>query len=496
MKNNLHNVCLVGGGPGARDLITVRGRRALRAASVIFYDDLSNRGLLEEADPAAERIYVGKRQGHKAMAQEEVCRQMVERARAGERVVRLKGGDPFIFGRGGEEAAALAEADVPFEVVPGVSSISAVPAYAGIPLTFRGMAERFEVRTGHGQESTTGRTAVVVMGMKRLEENVATLQREGFGMDLPAAVIQWGTLPQQRSVTGTLGTIVELARDIQSPAVLVVGRVVALGKKLNWLANRPLFGKRVLVTRSRRQAVETCRVLESLGAETITMPTIEIAPPDDPRPLREAIRRVSDYDLLILTSTNAVRALRDTLADLGRDCRALTGVQIACIGPGTAGALRELGLIADLVPEDHRAEGLLALLGEEGMRGKKILLPRALVAREILPQELERRGALLELVTAYQTILPDIAECQGGREALEQGEVDILTFTSASTARNFAKIMGEGVGELCDGKLIVAIGPITRDACLDLGMRVDVMPKKYTLPEMTAALIDHLRTQP
>lgn len=491
MDSTTCNVFLVGSGPGATDLITVKGRRCLREAQVVLYDELTNRDLLELEAPDAEHIYVGKRQGKKTMEQQAICDLLVDLARRGMRVVRLKGGDPFVYGRGGEEALALAEAGIPFEVVPGVTAAVAVPAYAGIPMTHRSLADGFEVLTGHSGNPIGDKTCVVLMGMKRLAENVSLLKQQGYAGDLPAAVIQWGTFPRQRKVVATLDSIVEVSRDLQSPAVLVVGRTVGLQERLSWFEAKPLFGKRVLVTRARHQAGETCRLLEDLGAETITMPTIALRPPDDREPLRRAVQQLERYDLLVLTSANALEPLRTAMEEAGRDSRALAGLCVCAIGPGTAKALSRMGIRADLVPRDHRAEGLLEHLDESRVSGKRILLPRAADARQILPETLVQRGAEVDLIPVYETVLPDPEATRRGMERLDGGEVDVFTFTSASTARNFAAIVGDRLEQLTRGKVVAAIGPITRDACEELGLVVHVMPQTYTLPAMVQALVEH-----
>ena len=460
---------------------------------MVLHDDLSSPDLLDEAPASAERIYVGKRQGKATMAQEEICQLMVSKAAQGRRVVRLKGGDPFVFGRGGEEAMALVAARIPFEVVPGVTSSVAAPAFAGIPITHRDHADGFEVLTGHRPTEHPRLTTVVLMAMKHLAQNVEVLRRRhGHSGETPAAVVQWGTLPRQRTVVATLDTIADAARGVGSPAALVVGGVVELSEHLDWFERRPLFGKRVLVTRSRHQAAETCRLLEGLGAEAVILPTIEIRPPEDDRPLRHAVGKLGEYDYIILTSANTVDALARALRDAGLDSRSLAGVKVCAIGPGTARALARLGVVADLVPEDHRAEGILDLLPEEAVRGKRVLLPRAAVARQILPDTLRQRGAQVDFVVAYVTGQPDEERTRPGLERLRAGEVDVLTFTSASTVENFAALAGEELVALCQGKLVVAIGPITRDACQEVGLCVDVMPQRYTLPAMVDALVAHL----
>ena len=491
MKTKRGKVYLVGAGPGAMDLITVRGRRCLRFAEVILYDDLSCPELLDEAPAKAERIYVGKRDGRFTLEQQQICELMVKRAGAGRRVVRLKGGDPFVFGRGGEEAMALAEAQIPFEVVPGVTSPVAAPAFAGIPLTHRDHADGFMVYTGHRPRENLRLTTVVLMAMKHLAQNVELLRSRGHAGQTPAAVVQWGTLPRQRIVVATLDTIVEQAAGMGSPAALVVGPVVGLQRQLDWFQHGPLSGKRVMITRARHQARETCRLLEQLGAETVALPTIEIRPPGDDGPLRRALRGLAQYDYLILTSANAVTVVRDLLEQEGLDSRALSGVTLCAIGPGTARALTAMGLRPDLVPEDHRAEGILGLLSAEKIGGKRMLLARAAVARQVLPETLRRRGAVLDHVVAYVTGLPELSHCEAGLQRLRRGELDVLTFTSASTVQNFAALVGDDLLALCRDLLVVAIGPITRDACQELGLAVDVMPQSYTLPAMVEALVDY-----
>ncbi len=492
MEESKGIVFLVGAGPGAPDLISVRGRRCLREADVVLHDDLSYPELLDEAPAAAERVYVGKRHGKATMEQAEICALMVREAGQGKRVVRLKGGDPFVFGRGGEEAAALVAEGIPFEVVPGVTSPVAAPAFAGIPITHRDHADGFEVLTGHRPTEYPRMTTVVLMAMKHLAQNVEVLRRRGIAGDTPAAVVRWGTLPGQQTVVATLDTIAEAARDIGSPAALVVGGVAGLAGQLGWFERKPLFGKRVLVTRSRHQAATTCRLLEQLGAETVALPTIQIRPPDDDGPLLAAVGQLSTYDYIVLTSANTVDAVARAMETAKLDSRAMAGARVCAVGPGTAKALAAMGIRADLVPTDHRAEGLLNLLDEEAVRGKRVLLPRAAVAREVLPNTLRARGASLDLVVAYVTALPDEDAARAGLKRLRAGEIDVLTFTSASTVDNLAAMVAPDLPALCKGKTVVAIGPITRDACEEAGLTVDVMPDRYTLPAMIEALVKHL----
>jgi uroporphyrinogen III methyltransferase/synthase len=328
------------------------------------------------------------------------------------------------------------------------------------------------------------------MGTRRLAENVRRLREQGHPAETPAAVIRWGTLARQRVVVGTLDDIVERSAGLGPPAILVAGQVVSLRETLCWFERRPLFGLRVLVTRARHQASETCRLLEDLGAEAVTLPTIEIRP--DPGPLDRVVERLGGYDFIVLTSANALAPLQSALEAQGLDSRAFAGVTICAIGPGTARALESMGLRADLVPEDHRAEGLLELLDGERVAGREVLIPRAARAREILPETLRRRGAAVDVIQADETCPPPPEATRRGLERLEAGEVDILTFTSASTVENFAALVGERLDALCAGRTVVAIGPVTRDACLRVGLEVDVMPSSYTLPAMVEALARHV----
>jgi uroporphyrinogen III methyltransferase / synthase len=495
MSDGRGRVLLVGAGPGAPDLITVRGLECLRRAEVVLYDDLADRSLLEEAPAAAERIWVGKQSPGAVTTQEQICRLLVERAGGGRMVVRLKGGDPFVFGRGGEEAEALVAAGIPFEVVPGVSAAVAVPAFAGIPLTQRHVADSFEVSTGHAPEEQHGRTAVVLMVVKRLADNVARLRRGGYDGALPAALIERGTQAGQRTVVATLDTIVDAATDIEPPAVLVVGEVVSLRERLSWFERRPLFGLRVLVTRGRAQGAETCRALEALGAATVAMPTIALRPAD-PEPLRAAVARLAarGYELVIFTSANAVDPVQRAVAGAGLDARVFAGAALCAVGPGTATALATIGLRADLVAADHRAEGILELLGAERVAGKRVLLPRAAAARELLPDQLAERGAQVDVVPVYENCPPSAEETAAGLAELRAGRVDVLTFTSASTVEGLAALLGAELRPLCAGRIVAAIGPVTRDACARLGLEVQVTPRESTVAAMVEAIAAHVAT--
>ncbi|RLA89217.1 MAG: uroporphyrinogen-III C-methyltransferase [Deltaproteobacteria bacterium] len=496
-------VYLVGAGPGDPGLITQRGLEVLQQADCLVYDYLANQTLLAAAPPEAEIIYVGKRGGDHTLSQERINQLLVAKAQAGLKVVRLKGGDPYIFGRGGEEAEELAQHGIAFEVVPGISSAVAVPAYAGIPLTHRRYASLASLITGHEDPSKpesaipweilahSPGTLVFLMGVKNLAEITEQLQAHGKLAQTPAAVIQQGTTPAQRTVCGTLGNIATLAQaaGIKPPAVLVVGGVVELRPKLNWFETRPLSGKRVVVTRSRDQTSAFVKLLAEQGATCIEVPTIQMQPPDSYAGLDNALGQLSRYDWLILTSTNGVKAFMTRLFQSGQDVRALGGLKIAAIGAATAQALREYSLVADCVPTDYRAEGLVASLGPQIRPGSLILLPRAQIAREVLPQELEKRGALVDVVAAYKTVpgpgLPPDVEA-----SFQQGQVDVLTFTSSSTVTNFAALVGEArFSELAAPAVIAAIGPITAQTLESYGLRAQIQPQTYTIPALSAAIV-------
>ncbi|RMD83739.1 MAG: uroporphyrinogen-III C-methyltransferase [Candidatus Dadabacteria bacterium] len=489
-------VYLVGAGPGDPELLTLRGRRCLEEADLVLYDALANPALLEFAKKAETR-FVGKRRGKPTVSQQEIERTMVAAAREGKTVVRLKGGDPFVFGRGGEEAEACWRAGVRFEVVPGVSSAYGVPAYAGIPLTHRAHASVVTVVTGRPGQGPAGRdpdwsalaklggTLVVLMGITRAGEICRRLCEAGLDPATPAAAVRWGTTPRQRTVTGTVGNIAEriAADDLRPPGVLIVGRVAGLRDQLHWYERRPLFGLRVLVTRARHQAGELAQRLSDLGADPVLYPTIEIVPPPDWAPLERALAHLGSYDWLVLTSANGVRAFFDALVERGHDLRELAGVRIAAIGPATAGAIRRLGLQVDAVPGEFRAEALLDRLGPAA--GRRILIARALEAREILPSQLEQAGAHVDVVPVYQTVatrgLPAVSEI---------GPIDVATFTSSSTVTNFLRIGGEAARGLLERCVIAAIGPITAATLEREGFRPSIVPHDYTVAGLTSAIVE------
>ncbi len=512
-------VWLVGAGPGDPGLITVAGLERLRDADVIVYDRLVSPRLLEHARPDAELIFMGKvagkglpagRQG--AHDQGKINDLLVEKALEGKRVVRLKGGDPFVFGRGGEEAEALRAAGVPFEVVPGVTSAAAVPAYAGIPVTHRGLASTFAVVTGHedpgkdesaidwGRLATAVDTLVLLMGVKTLPEIIDRLIEGGRPAETPVAVIQSGTTPEQRTVTGTLADIVRRVREakLQPPAVTVVGEVARLRETLAWFEARTLFGKRVLVTRTRRQASALARLLVEEGAVPVELPVIEIEPAVDEAAAEAALDglRAGAYQCVVFTSANAVEAffglMRERGLDLpaGRQAPRVRRWRTAAIGPATADALAEHGIIADAVPDEYVAESLVGALREAPLRpGDHVLVPRAESARPELVEGLRELGAEVDEVTLYRAAVPKEAPAEA-LSLLREGGIDIVTFTSSSTVRNLAALLDNDV-ECLRKPLVACIGPITAKTARDLGLRVDVEAAEHTIPGLVRAITEH-----
>ena len=498
-------VSLIGAGPGDPGLLTLRGAEALASADVVIYDYLANPALLAHAPDGAERIYVGKKAGCHTLSQDEINALLVERGLAGQRVARLKGGDPFVFGRGGEEALALVEAGVPFEVVPGVTSAVAAPAYAGIPVTHRGLASSFAVVTGHedptkdesavdwSRLATGVDTLVFLMGVGNLPRIVEQLVAHGRPADTPAALVRWGTMPGQQAVSGTLADIAARveAAGLRPPAVTIVGSVAGLREQLRWFEERPLFGQRILVTRTRQQASALSTRLRALGAEAIELPTIHIAPPGDWAPLDRAIAGLGNYDWIVFTSVNGVSAFWERLDRAGLDARALHVVRVAAIGPATAAGLQARGLRADYVPGEYVAEAVAAGLGD--VRGLRVLLPRADIARPALAGLLRGGGAEVDEVTAYCTLQPESGA--GELRDLLAG-VTVATFTSSSTVRNLAamaRVAGLDLPRALARATIACIGPITAGTARDLGLSVHIVAEEYTIDGLVEALIRHVR---
>ena len=494
-------VYLVGAGPGDPGLITVKAVKVLKKAEVVIYDYLANPRLLSYAPHEAERIYVGKKGGSHTLSQEGINRLLVEKALEGKIVVRLKGGDPFVFGRGGEEVEALLREGIPFEVVPGITSAFAVPAYAGIPVTHREYTSTLALITGHEAEgkedsaidwealSRLG-TLIFLMGMKNLPRICENLIRNGRSPDTPVAVIQWGTTARQRVAEGTLSSIVERVKEVglSAPAIILVGEVARLREKFRWFETKPLFGKRVIVTRTREQASQLVEALEEVGAEVIEIPTIRIVPPESFEALDKAILEMETFDWVVFTSQNAVKYFRERLWALGRDARVLSRTKIAVIGTATASSLAEVGLRADLIPDEFRAEGLVAAFERMDIAGRKILIPRAEEAREILPQKLREFGGEVLVVPAYRTVLPEESR-EALISALKEG-VDLITFTSSSTAKNLFKLL-EGHEALLEGVELASIGPITSETLRRLGHLPRIEAKEYTISGLVSAILEY-----
>ncbi len=502
-------VFLVGAGPGDPGLITVKGLRCLQQAEVVVYDRLLDPSLLRSAASDAELVFVGKERGRQALSQEEINCLLVERASAGRKVVRLKGGDPFVFGRGGEEALALSRHGVPFEIVPGVTSAIAAAAYAGIPVTQRQVATSFTVVSGSEDPSKprssvpwdvlarTGGTLVVLMGWASLQSILQTLRQAGMAEETPVALVQWGTWPEQRTVTGCLGDVAGKARaaGLGAPVVAIIGPAAELRQELGWFDRRPLFGRKVLVTRSRTQASRLQFLLEEQGAIPLELPTIEIADLEDYGELDSALERYGQMPSywLIFASANGVEAVFARLEAQGRDARALAGATIGAIGPATAAALTRRGINPDFVPGASASEAVVAELAGRQWEGVPVLLPGADIGRAVLAQGLAEAGARVERVAAYRTITPKDAGAKA-RKLLSQG-VDIISFTSSSTVRNLVTLL-DGDTELLASPLIACIGPVTAATAVELGLRVDLVAAEASVENLVASLMNYCAREP
>jgi uroporphyrinogen III methyltransferase / synthase len=507
-------VYLVGAGPGDPGLMTVRSLELIASADAIFYDRLIPPGALAGARPDAELVYVGKEPGVPSVPQEEIGARLIEAAGEGNGVVRLKGGDPFVFGRGGEEGEALREAGIEFEVVPGITAGVAATAYAGIPVTHRDDASAVAFLTGHEdpekEESALDwealaafpGTLVFYMGVKRLAENAAALIEAGRAAEEPAAAIERGTWPGQRTVTATLGTIAEaVAREeVKAPALIVVGEVARRREQLGWFERRPLHGRRVVVTRARAQASGLAAALRHLGADVVELPAIRIEPRIESDAVRAAVDHIGEYSLICLTSPNGVRLLFEALGEAGLDARALggatakkqvgetgdgvapAGAVIAAIGPGTARALRRHGIVADVIPERFVAEALVEVLAGVEVEGSRVLVARAAEARDVLPDALRERGAEVDVVALYETV----------RETPEESEIelaqaaDYVTFTSSSTVTSLVDALGDRFPK---GARVISIGPVTSEAARAAGLQVDVEAERHDVDGLLEALL-------
>ncbi len=484
----------------------MRGLACLKKSQVLIYDRLVDRRLLRHVPPEVERIYAGKRPGGHTMSQGAINALLVQKAREGLVIARLKGGDPFVFGRGGEEAEALAEAGIPFEIVPGITSAVAAPAYAGIPVTHRGRSSSFAVVTGHEDPlketsdlnweklSTATGTLCFLMGMGNLPLIAEELMRHGRDPQTPVALIRNGTRALQETLTGTLEDVARKAEGagFKPPAVILVGEVVALRQKLRWFERRPLFGRRIVVTRAREQAGELSALLEERGAEVVEFPTIKIAPPPSYVPLDRAIDRLQEYEWLVFTSINGVESFFRRLQNSGRDVRSLAGLKICAIGPRTEKGLSSRGIQVDLVPEEYRAEAIIEGFREQVKGNEKVLIPRAREAREILPRELRQMGLGVEVVDAYQALREE-EDSRELRRMLFSSGVDAVTFTSSSTVKNFIEMLGESdpAGAM-QGVLTACIGPVTADTAREMGLPVGAVAEEYTIEGLVCALMEKL----
>jgi len=497
-------VYLIGAGPGDPGLITVRGRECISLADVVVYDYLANEQLLEFAPSHAELIYAGKIGGAHNHEQWQINSLLVEKALEGKAVARLKGGDPFIFGRGGEECEALAAAGISYEIVPGVTAAIGAAAFAGIPLTHRQITTSVAFVTGHEHQekddtqidwerlSLGSGTIVFYMGVKNLPHITRSLMAHGRSPETPVALVRWGTRPEQQVLEGTLSDITEKARKeaFKAPAITIVGEVVKLREKLRWFDTRPLFGKGILVTRSEDQAGEFSRLLAEKGASVFECPTISLVPPESHVELDRAIEGLSSFDWLVFTSANAVAFFFSRLATKNLDARALGGCRVCAVGPKTAASLLPYGIRPDLVPADYKAEGVVAEFGRMEMKGKKILFPKADKARDLIPAALGEMGAAVTAPVAYRNIIPDGIP-EKTLQALEEQRIHCVTFTSSSTAENLSAILGENrMLRLLEGVTVAAIGPVTAKTCRELGLKVHIEPQKYTLENMTEAISD------
>lgn len=494
-------MALVGAGPGDSALISVRGAVRLAQADVVLHDLLVGPELLDMLRAGAERVFVGKWRGQHAWSQGEINAALIRHARAGKRVVRLKGGDPFVFGRGGEECLHLAEAGIRYEVVPGITAASGVPATAGIPLTHRGLSRSLTLVTGHAEPDDPHppdytalarmETVIFYMGLKNLETNCQGLIEAGMSAGTPAAVIHWGTRPRQRTIVGTLGDIADRAgqsEDLASPAMVVIGQTVRLRERIEWFERRPLFGTTIAVTRAPDQAGTLTACLTAAGAEVIEAPTIEIAELDDYWSVDQAVRGMTQYAWLVLTSANGVDALWARLEAIGGDARMLGGVRVAAVGSATAARLQARGIRADLVPGEAVGEALAETLVQRGVRGQRVLLLRADLGRPQLPQALREAGAICDDLPIYRTVCP---ESLPGRflETIDAGQLNWIALTSPSSFVNLLRLLGEEREERLRATRLASIGPVTTRAIRQAGYAESAEANPHDVAGLMTAII-------
>jgi uroporphyrinogen III methyltransferase/synthase len=497
-RKSAGRVHLVGAGPGDLGLVTLRAKECIERADVIIYDHLANPEMLGWARDDAEIIYAGKKAGEHALSQEEINRLLVEKARAGKEVVRLKGGDPFVFGRGAEEAKAIVDAGIAFEIVPGITSAIAGPAYAGIPVTHRAENSHVTFFTGHEDPSKTksaidyaalsklGGTQVMLMGVERIGAIAGEMMANGVRSDLPVALVRWATTGRQETLTGTLETIAQRAVEagFEAPAVAVFGDVVALRKDLNWYERRPLSGKRIVVTRTRKQAGALTAQLRALGADVFELPTIRIEPPSDLREFAELVQDAHQYDWIVFTSPNGVEAFFEIFYKLYDDAREIGAAKIAAIGPATAQRVRDFHLHVDLQPEEFVAESVVREFQRQGgVENLRILLARAEKARDVLPRELSKLGAIVDEAFAYRTV-PETRDVTGARSRLLEEGADLITFTSSSTVENYLAL---GL-PWPKGMQIASIGPITSKTATDHGLKINIEARRHDIEGLVDAI--------
>jgi len=498
-KSSAEGICyLAGAGPGDLGLVTLKVKEVVERAEVLVYDYLCNPEILTWAPAGVEIIYAGKKAGQHTLKQEEIDALLVEKTRAGKRVVRLKGGDPFLFGRGGEEAEALAAAGLRFEIIPGVTSAIAAPAYAGIPVTHRDHTAQLTIFTGHEdptktessldfkQLATTPGTKVMLMGVERIGVITARLIENGAAPETPMALVRWGTTGQQQTLRGTLGDMAAKveAAGFKAPAVAVMGGVVTLRDSLNWFETRPLYGKRIVVTRTRKQAGALSSGLRQLGADVFEIPTIRIEPPKDLLEFGQLVQDAHSYDWIVFTSPNGVTAFFEMFYKLFKDAREIGGARIAAIGPATAAKVREFHLHVDLQPDEYVAEAVVkAFQKDSTIENQRILLARAEQARDVLPNELAKLGAIVDVAVAYRTV-PETEDLSGALARFKAEGADLITFTSSSTVENFLALKLP----LPPGLKTASIGPITSQTMRDHGLAVDVEAKQYDIPGLMKAI--------
>jgi uroporphyrinogen III methyltransferase/synthase len=493
----MSKVFLVGAGPGDPELITLKGRRALEQAGVVLYDHLASESLLVFAPPQAERIYVGKKRASHALAQHEICELMIRHARAGRTVVRLKGGDPFIFGRGGEEMEALEAAGIPYEVVPGVTAALGIAAYTGVPLTHRDHTSVVTFVSGHEPAridwSRVGaaETLVIYMGLSTIGDITRRILDQGRPAGTPALAVRWATRADQHTIRATLADLAaRIEREkMRPPATIIIGDVVDLYPRLNWFEKLPLFGTKVVVTRAAEQAGELGAKFHALGSEVIELPCIALRAAADSGPVDTAIAKLEQYDWIVFTSANGVRFFLDRLDASARDVRAIRA-HICAIGPGTRRVLEALHVKVDLMPAEYIAESLVKAFAPYDLAGRRILLPRAAVARDLVPVELSKRGAQVDVVEAYRSVVPEDSAALAHRIFGDAKRPDWVTFTSSSTVKNFLALAGKGA---LDGVRVASIGPVTSETARQHGIEVAAEADPHTIDGLVAAICSHGR---